>query len=237
MSWFVGYYYTIILIAALFLNNFLDKLDNKKYDLFLMTNFAFTQFGWTGGLADGLVPGFRTLLTGVFLYALGGYIRKYEPLSKLRTSVLFLAIFITYFFVNLSAYNHTENNIQKYFSYTIEGDFIQNVPEFPNYSIIVIILGICLFEIFRRIRIPSSKFINYLGQATLMVYLLHDNEFFYSIFDTQDWITLLHNYPYEFIVKIFIWSVDVFICGVVTYTFYIMLAKLFIKYKWVLFKK
>jgi len=237
MSWFVGYYYAIILIAKLFLNGFLERIDNKEYILFLTASFAFIQFGWTGGLADGLIPNFRTLLNGIFLYALGGYFREYDPLSKLRTYVFFVIIIITYFFVNLSAYNNTVNNIENYIRNKTEDDFIQNIPGFPNYSIIVIIIGICLFEIFKRARIPQSKFLNYLGQSTFMVYLLHDNGFFYSIFDTQDWITLLYHSPYRFIAKIFIWSVGVFVCGVVMYTFYMVMAKLSGKYKWILFNK
>lgn len=237
MSWFVGYYYAVILIAVLFLNSFLQKIDNKRYISFLIVIFAFIQFGWTGGLADGLIPDLRTLLNGIFLYALGGYLKKYDPLGKLRIYVFFLAIIITYFFVNLSAYNNTENKIENYIRNKTEDDFIQSVSGFSNYSIIVIIIGVCLFEIFKRIRIPQSRFLNYLGQATFMVYLLHDNGFFYSIWDTQDWITVLYNNPYSFISKIFIWTCFVFICGVIIYTLYLILAKLFNKYKWILFKK
>lgn len=236
MSWFAGYYYAVILIAVLFLNGFLERIDNKKYISFLVIIFAFIQFGWTGGLADGLIPGLRILLTGIFLYSLGGYLKKYNPLSRLHTYVFFLVIIITYFFVNLSAYNNTQNKIEIYTRNQTGDSFIQGVSGFANHSIIVIIIGICLFEIFNRIQIPQSKLLNYLGQATFMVYLLHDNGFFYSIWDTQDWITLLYNNPYGFIIKIFIWTCYVFICGVIAYTFYIISAKLFNKYKWILFK-
>ena len=237
MSWFAGYYYLVILIAVLFLNGFLEKSDNRGYITFLIVVFALTQFGWTGTLADGLMPNLRILLNGVFPYALGGYLKRYEPLSKLRTYVFLLAIIITYFFVVLSAYNNTKNNIENYIRSKTEDIFIQSVSEFPNYSIIVIIIGVCLFEIFRRIKVPQNKFVNYIGSATFMVYLLHDNGFFYSIWDTQDWITLLYNNPYRFILKVSIWSSGVFACGTVVYTFYIILAKVFNKYKWILFKK
>lgn len=235
MSWFAGYYYIIILIAMIFLNDFLAKLDKKGYISFLLANFAFIQFGWTGGLAEGLIPGLRTLLTGIFLYSLGGYLKKYNPFRTLRIYVFFLTIVTAYFFVNLSAYNTIEQSIESYIRNKTEDDFIQTIPGFPNYSIIVIIIGVCLFEIFKRARIPQNKFLNYLGQSTFMVYLLHDNEFFYSIFNTQDWITLLYYYPYRFIFKIFIWSVGVFACGVIAYTFYLILSKLFNKYKRALF--
>ena len=132
MSWFAGYYYAIILIAMIFLNAFLQKLDNKKYIAFLVAGFTFIQFGWTGDLADGLMPSLRTLLTGIFLYALGGYFKKYDSLSKLRTYVFFLIIIITYFFVNLSAYNDTETNIELFLRSKTEDTFIQSIPYFPN---------------------------------------------------------------------------------------------------------
>lgn len=72
MSWFAGYYFAVILTAALFLNDFLAKLDDRHYTAFLTVLFAFIQLGWTGSLADGLIPSLRTLLNGIFLYALGG---------------------------------------------------------------------------------------------------------------------------------------------------------------------
>lgn len=237
MSWFVGYYYAVILIAMLFLNDFLEKADQRGYLIFLTVSFAFIQFGWTGNLADGLIPGLRTLLTGVFLYALGGYIKVYDPLNRLRTHVLFLLIILTYFFVNLSAYNELENNIQNYVRSGTEDEFIQRIPGFANHSIIAIIIGVCLFEIFRRTRVPQSKLVNYLGKSTFMVYLLHDNGFFYSIFDTQDWITLLYSDPCRFILKISIWSAGVFACGTVCYTLYGVFVRLCDQYQWLLFKK
>lgn len=237
MSWFVGYYYIIILIAKLFLNGFLERVEHKGYLSFLAASFAFSQFRWTGDLADGLIPGLRTLLTGIFLYALGGYLKKYDPFGQLRTYVFYLACAITYFFVNLSAYNNTETTIANYIRSQTEDDFIQYIPSYPNHSIIVIMIGVCLFEIFKRMRIPQSRILNYLGQATLMVYLVHDNVFFYNIFDRKDWITLLYYRPYGFVVQIIIWSGSVFVCGVFVYTCYMLLAKLFVKYKMVLFKK
>lgn len=233
MSWFVGYYYAVVLIAVLFLNDFLAKLDDRKYIAFLIASFAFIQFGWTGSLADGLTQDLRTLLNGVFLYALGGSLRRYELLCRIRNYVFFLVMAVTYFLVNLSAYNQTQNNIENYIRNNSDGDFLQSIPGFPNYSIAVIIIGVCMFEIFRRIRIPQSKFLNYIGQATFMCYLIHDNSFFYSIWGTQDWITLLYYHPYKFLLKIFVWASAVFVCGVAAYTFYIILTKLFAKYKWI----
>ena len=66
MSWFVGYYFFIMVIAYLFLNKFLAKLDKQKYFTFLIVLFAFIQFRWTGSMANSLANGLRTLLTGIF---------------------------------------------------------------------------------------------------------------------------------------------------------------------------
>lgn len=237
MAWFVGYYYAVILIAALFLNDFLLKADRKKYMAFLAVCFAFIQFGWTGDLAEGLIPGLRTLLTGVFLYALGGAMRKYNLFSQIRTYVLFAVIAAAYFLVILSAYNTTEYEIENYIRSNSGDIFFQTIPVYSNYSIVVIVIGICVFEIFLRIRIPQSRFLNYLGQTTFMCYLIHDNGLFYSIWNTQDWITLLYHSPYRFLLNVCLWTLAVFLCGVAVYTLYTILAALFSKYKWILFKE
>ena len=49
MSWYVGYYFGIIVFANFFLNEFIDKLDKIQYKKFLLVIFAITQFNWLGG--------------------------------------------------------------------------------------------------------------------------------------------------------------------------------------------
>ena len=122
-----------------------------------------------------------------------------------------------YILIYISNYNITMNNIEQYLYYGSNGEFYQVLPSFENYSIIVIIMGITLFEMFKRIRIPQSTIINYLGSSTFMVYLIHDNDFFYSLWNTQDWITLLYYRPYAFIFKILIWTLITFMIGVAAY--------------------
>lgn len=128
------------------------------------------------------------------------------------------------------------NNIEQYLYYGSNGEFYQVLPSFENYSIIVIIMGITLFEMFKRIRIPQSTIINYLGSSTFMVYLIHDNDFFYSLWNTQDWITLLYYRPYAFIFKILIWTLITFMIGVTAYILYTYVLKIFTKYKYLFLK-
>ena len=138
MSWFVGYYFFIMVFAYLFLNKFLAKLDKQKYFTFLIVLFAFIQFRWTGSMANSLANGLRTLLTGIFLYALGGFIHLYNPFGKIRTYCLYLIIAVSFLFIYISAYNVTQTNIQTYFLNESKDIFIQKIPSFSDYSLSLI---------------------------------------------------------------------------------------------------
>lgn len=234
--WFIGYYFSVIIIAALFLNKLLQKVNEKQYLTFLIICFVVIQLGWPGSLIDNLAGGLRTLLTGIFLYSFGGYIQNYDPFKRLRFSSLCLIMLVVYILIYISSYNTTMNNIEQYIYSENNGEFYQVLPSFENYSIVIIVMGTTLFEMFKRIRISQSAFINYLGSATFMIYLVHDNDFFYSLWNTQDWITLLYYRPYAFIFKILIWTLITFMIGVTVYGFYTYAKKLVIKYKWLFWK-
>lgn len=75
MSWFVGYYFIVITCGALFFNTFLSKLDYEKYSAFLLILFALIQFSWSRGRIEALAAGLGTVLTGLLLYAIGGFIK------------------------------------------------------------------------------------------------------------------------------------------------------------------
>ena len=83
---------------------------------------------------------------------------------------------------------------------------------------------------------PSVKLINWLAAPTFMIYLLHDNGFSYSIWETQDWITLLYNDFSGFAVKLFTWAVAIFAFGLVAYYIYVLLVMAIVKCKWLFVK-
>lgn len=219
MSWFVGYYFAIILIGYLFLNRYLNKCDEGRYVLSMLTLLAVTQFGWTGGILDSLALNLRTLLGGVLLYSLGGYIKRFDTLKKVRGYVFWLLLVIIYLLVFISSYNTTQNNIEDY-NKTSGELFKQTVNQYGNYGILIIVAGLCLFEIFLRMRIPTIKIVNYIASATFIVYLIHDNNFFYSIWMMQDWMTDLHKSPFIFIAKCMEWGIITFAIGVFAYLVY-----------------
>ncbi|SFH87959.1 Acyltransferase family protein [Pseudobutyrivibrio sp. OR37] len=241
MSWFVGYYFIIIFIAYLGLNKFLSSLDSKKYLGFLLAILTLSQLGWSGSLLDDLAKGLRTVVVGIFLFALGGYIKRFNPFDRIRAYVFFVIIILTNVLIGISYYNTANGKIQAYYygitDTTVEpAEFVQYMPKYENYSIVVIILGVCIFELFRRLPMPSIKVINWIAAPTFMIYLLHDNGFAYSIWETNDWVTLLYYDFSGFAVKLFTWALAIFTVGFVAYYIYFALVKLIIKGKWLFIK-
>ncbi|MBQ7148106.1 MAG: acyltransferase family protein [Pseudobutyrivibrio sp.] len=242
MSWFVGYYFIIMLLAFCFLNRFLASLDRKKHLGFLFTILAISQLGWSGSLLDDLANGLRTVVIGIFLYALGGYIKKYNPFEKIRGYVLVLIIVLTNCLIGISYHNTVMGKIQTYYyNQATTGmtatDFTQSIPKFDNYSIVVVIIGVCIFELFRRLRLPELKVLNAIAQGTFMIYLLHDNGFAYSIWQTQDWITLLYNDFWGFVIKLGIWTGAVFVIGLAAYGLFLLIARVLKKSRWLFIKE
>lgn len=219
--WFIGYYFSVIVVAALFLNKVLIKFDKRKYLTFLFTLFAITQFSWSGSVLDSLASGIRTLGIGIFLYALGGYIHKYNPFGNVRTYVFFLVILVTNILNYLSAYNGTKLNIENYIRDGSDGIYKQGVYWPNDLDIRVVIIVIAMFEIFNRIHIPNNRVVNFLGAATFMTYLLHENTFFQSLYNVKDCITLLYYHPFLFVLKVIQWVFIAFSVGVIGYSLYL----------------
>ena len=60
-----------------------------------------------------------------------------------------------------------------------------------------------------------------------MVYLIHDNQFFYDIWRNLDWLAILHHNPVLYIIKNINWVIIMLALGVASYTAYILIEKLF----------
>lgn len=221
MNWFVGYYFLIILCATLFLNRILNSLDKKRYTIYLISFFVLIQFGWSMDLIDNLASGSSILLTGIFLFSLGGYIRLYNPFEHIKnTIVIGLFIVMPYIFVCVSSYNIAARSIAEYYHDGASGVFVHPMSDFSNRSIITILVSVAVFELFRRLRLRCHKFINYLAQSVFMVYLIHENQFIRSLIRTTDWLTPLYRSPYVFVLEWLLWGIAIFVFGVICYFCY-----------------
>ena len=83
-AWFISCYFLLMLLTPL-LNPALNILDKKNYQLcILLLSIINLYFGYFWKLEySGNVSGF-TLMQFVWLYVIGGYIRRYVSLDKLR---------------------------------------------------------------------------------------------------------------------------------------------------------
>lgn len=127
--------------------------------------------------------------------------------------------------------------IENYFHSGAQGTFFQNIPIFANHNIIILISSICIFEVFRRIHLPSSRLITFLGKPTLMVYLMHDHYFFYKLWNLKEWITILATNPLSFLLQLLKCGAKTFAIGVLAYILYELLAVIWKKISFLFIKR
>ncbi len=190
--WFIGYYILVILIGVFYLNGYLNSLSRENYRLFLIILLAVFSLGWIGNMLTDYANGLRVAVCGVFLYSLGGYIKKFNPYKDIRTCYLVMIILLIYALVFISKYNSAANHITLFKISGGEGDCLPQTTYYEDYNLAPLIVGVIIFEIFRRINIPKSKIVNSIAKATFMMYLIHDNGFVHMIWQQKDWVTLLN---------------------------------------------
>ena len=188
--------------------------------MFLAVCYAIANVGWLGGIFSSLAGDLRIVVTGVFLYSLGWYIRQYDPFGRIPVFAIIGLIIFIYITIWVSYYNTTMYNIETYIVNESVDPFAQAPGGYADYSIIPVTLGICLFEIARRIKMPNSRIINYLSAASFMVYLLHDDNFMYMVWRERDWMYMLYYEPKIFCMKLVKWTVAVYMVGVLVYSSY-----------------
>lgn len=224
-SWFIGYYFLVMVIAGLFLNKAIEKWDRRQYLTFLVVLFCVFSFDWSGNVLEGLADGLQILGVGVFYYALGGFIRRYDPFSMVKTWAVLALMAGLNGLVLVSYHNHVLTDIEEYLTGDQSELFVQDLGSFPEYSFVAIILATCLFVLFLRLHIRSNPVINYLGNATFMIYLLHDNEFFYGLWNRTDWVTLFAKDPLSFAWHLLAWVFGIFALGTIVYSLYLLCVK------------
>jgi surface polysaccharide O-acyltransferase-like enzyme len=220
--WFVGYYFVVILAGKLFLNKFLNKLSNKEYLSFLLILFAVCQLSFSRDIIEKVVS--STFVYGIFVYSLGGYIKKYNPFKDVKSTVFVLSIILSFVLMTLSYRNQVQRDIALAL-FNKMPNYYQTFTNYSEYSIIVLIIGLSLFELFRRMNIKYSKVINYIASTTFMIYLFHDNEFIHSITRSIDWAAPLHNDIIRFLLMVGIKTIVVFVITSILYFIYSLIIK------------
>ncbi len=222
--WFIGYYYLIIVIGNYFLNGFLDKLSKEQYFSFLLVGFAIVSFSFSRGVFDGISVNLSTLLTGILFYALGGFLRKYNPFNKVKSVWIIVFIIISYGIIALSYRNYVlaDINLQR----RVTDVYHQSFVLYTEYSVVIIFLSICIFELFSRMKIKNNVVVNYIASSTFIIYMLHDNIFTRQLWLLMDWIKPYYNNIAKFMFMITVNVITVIAIGTVIYTVYYLIDTL-----------
>ena len=222
--WFIGYYFLIVLLGKLFINKYINKLDKNKYTILLVILFSIISFSFTAGTLSGIFESSKVILTGIFLYLLGGYLKKYNPFKNIKSFVFILLIILTFVMMAISYKNRTMSDINSSLGNEC---YYQKIEYYSENLLPCLVLSISLFELFSRLKMKSNKIINYIASSTLIVYILHDNEYIRMFFRKIDWIKPYHDNIFKFILLIVLTVVAVFTTGVLLQMIYDGLVKIF----------
>lgn len=230
-GWFLGYYLLIILFGKLFLNTRLKKMTRRTWHLMLCIELVIICIGSICGFLDSFVQGGQqispsALVLGVFLYTIGSYIKKYNPFDEIKTWVLWVSALILAILPVWSFYENTKLAIFKY----VPGMIFQqaHLIDANAYKggIVILLLSIIIFELFRRIKPFVSKTINYIASATLMIYLVTTADLVWLTPKTgADWERLLMFRPSHFFLWIALLIVAYFILGFLVYVAYDLFSR------------
>jgi hypothetical protein len=175
--WFIGYYIFIIVFAKFFLNDYLNSLDKKSYLNFIIILVILLSFMEFFNVLVNLK--IQNFVIGISVYAIGGFIRLYNPLKNIRvlTLIFFIMVFML---IQVIQYKLNLNiNIRQFYqngnSVFVNSPF-NNVLWSP--SVLFLICSVLIFELFSRMKIGSISIINKLSAATFTVYLFHESTFF-----------------------------------------------------------
>lgn len=196
-SWFAVLYAALYALSP-FINRALASLSDKSMKSFLWIMFficslwpysvdlleAFSGYNFNGLSTVGMYGsqfGY-TLVQFVFMYCVGAWLRRFDGTGKFWQD---LAVLLAGWLILLV------------FSYYLVTHKMDTRYAFSYGSPLVIINGVCLFRIFKRIPLKSNRVINSMATATFSVYLINST-LIAELLDTKKyvqgsgWLMLAH---------------------------------------------
>lgn len=225
--WFAAIYIFTIVCAELFLNKYLAKMTKHEYIMCLLVCYSFIGIGFLRVTISSLASGLESLISCIFVYMLGGYIKKYKFMNQIKTYFLIMLFIILVIILAISYYNYNMNNINQ--------AILDNVEEYRQveygyksiYTLPCIVIATINFEIFRRIKIKPNNIINNIANATFMMYLIHETSLGRELFMKIKWNYILFNGDYiKLCSLIFIIILIIMLLGVIFYSIYRILILL-----------
>lgn len=166
--WFVTIYF-VLLIFSPYLNKLMDAISKKEHlslVAIMFTLFCLWQFFHNYNLI-GVSNGYG-LIYFIFLYILGGYIKKYGFILKDFSTKTYLAVYFLFALINVWLVHESvlkNESVWKWFAY--------NSP-------IVLLMTYCVFQTFKNIEI-RLRIINLISRYVFGIYLIHEHPTFRPI--------------------------------------------------------
>lgn len=168
--WFFTAYVVLYLLFP-YLNKMLHALNQKQHLIFL----AVFLFIWS------VIPSFTNIykynMYGseipqfILFYAIGAYMREYPLNGKTEKKVGIV------FVVFCTAVLWSSTLLFDWLGQTNADDYKYITYCFERNSILIILLGVGLFLVFKNIKIKSNAFINGVSACVFGVYLFHENQY------------------------------------------------------------
>lgn len=219
--WFMTAYLLVYLLSP-FLNFVIKNFNKKNYQKFLLLNLIIwsiipTIFGFLYNGTESMLF-YNRLIWLIFMYFVGGYIRKYN-IKILKDKTNCIKISLKTYLIMLGSIIYI---------YYFKDSFIKLGTNEISYlwgpnNIFMFILSVSFFKLFTNIKIKNNKIINKISSTTLGIYLLHDGYLAHymwsNIFKSNQNI-----YSDNFLIHILISTFTIFVVGVI-----IDLIRLFIE--------
>ncbi len=213
--WFASVYFVLYLLHP-FLNKFLNALNKRDYQYFLILILFLSSIipTITGSNFQG-----NSLTWFITLYAIGGYIKIFSLNNKFNLKhyvvLWILCSFLTY---SLSV-------IFTFLTTKYDG-FASYITYFYNQeNILILSISISMFMIFTKLKIKYSKYINVIGSCTFGVYLIHEHD----LIRTFLWKFLFKNASYQNSLLIIPYSIIVVIVVFLILTFIDLIRQRFVE--------
>lgn len=214
--WFVKTYLFLYCLSP-FINKLIQVLTKNEYLKLLGTLFIiFSIIPFITGCQGFDNNGF-TLYNFIFLYFIGGYLKKYpieknyifRRLSKQLLQLSLIFIFFISIIFNICLYTtlYTFKDANSIFAEMYRNiEYMLILYSNP----IVLIQSIAFFAFFSTLNI-KSKIINKISSLTLGIYLIHDNN--YTRTRMYKWLKIDNGYiySYRFLIYMFVIAVLIFV--------------------------
>lgn len=214
--WFIQCYLFLYCLSP-FINKLITSLDKRKYLKLLLVLFIIMSIiPFISGNEVFDNNGY-TLYNFVFLYLIGGYLRKYpiqqsylfKRCSKQLFQILCIILFFFCLIANFSFYL-TSSHLS-----SVNSVFYEIFSNFEGMALFysnpfILLQSIAFFLFFGTLDI-KSKVINKLSSLTLGIYLIHENNFIRS--NVYKWLGIDQGtvMSYKFLLYVFLMSVALFL--------------------------